>query len=236
MEQRGAVVPFVPAGKIRCIVTGKLRKDTPEENVRQRWTRSLVDEYGYDISDIAVEFGVKMGTATKRADIVVFKPDGPRRQDTISAIVECKRDDVSPKDKTAGVDQLKSYMSACSSCRFGLWVGLEKLGYEKSDQGQIEETIDIPRFGETQPQPPKFQELTPATDLKSSLRRCHNYIYANQGIQKAEAFHELQKLIFCKVLDEKEVVDTLRFFVAGEERKSIAGQRRLFEERITTIV
>ena len=69
-------------------------------------------------------------------------------------------------------------------------------------------------------------------DLKATLRRCHNYIYANQGIQKAEAFHELQKLIFCKVLDEKEVVDDLRFFVLANERKSIAGQRRLIDERI----
>ena len=229
------ILPFLPAGKIRCFVTGKLRKDTPEENVRQRWARSLVGEYGYDVSDMAVEFSVKMGSKRKQTDIVVFKPDGPRRQDTIMVIVEAKREDVSPKDKSEGVEQLKSYMSACSSCRFGLWVGSEKIAYEKSATGEIDDTTDIPRFGETQPQPPKFRELTPATDLKASLRRCHNYIYANQGIQKAEAFHELQKLIFCKVLDEKEVVDDLRFFVLGEERKSIAGQRRLLEDRITPL-
>ena len=226
------VVPFVPAGKIRCFVTKKLRKDTPEENVRQRWARSLVEEYGYDVEDLAVEFSVKMGTGRKRADIAVFKPGGPRKQDTVAIIVEAKREDISPKNKSEGVEQLKSYMSACSSCRFGLWVGSEKLAYEKSNEGEIEDTTDIPRFGETQPQPPKFHELTPATDLKASFRRCHNYIYANQGIQKAEAFHEVQKLIFCKVLDEKEVVDDLRFFVLGEERKSIAGQRRLRDERI----
>ena len=226
------VVPFIPAGKIRCFVTGKLRRDTAEENVRQRWARSLVGEYGYDVQDMAVEFSVKMGTGRKRADIVIFKPGGPRRQDSVAIIVEVKREDVSPRNKDEGVEQLKSYMSACSSCKFGLWVGSEKLAYEKTDQGEIEDTTDIPRFGDTQPQPPKFHELTPATDLKASLRRCHNYIYANQGIQKAEAFHELQKLIFCKVLDEKEVVEDLRFFVLGEERKSIAGQRRLRDERI----
>ena len=229
------IILFVPAGKIRCFVTGKLRKDTPEEHVRQRWARSLVDEYGYDIADMAVEFSVKMGTKRKRADIVIFKAGGPRRQDTVAIIVEAKREDVSPKDKAEGVEQLKSYMSACSSCRFGLWVGSEKLTYEKSGEGEIDDTTDIPRFGDTQPQPPKFQELTPATDLKAALRRCHNYIYANQGIQKAEAFHELQKLIFCKVLDEKEVVDDLRFFVLGIERKSIAGQRRLRDERIASL-
>ena len=229
------VVPFIPAGKIRCFVTKKLRKDTPEENIRQRWARSLVDEYGYEISDMEIEFSVKMGTSRKRADIVIFKPEGPRRQDTVLAIVQAKRDEISPKDKAEGIEQLKSYMSACSSCRFGLWVGSEKLAFEKSDDGQIDDTIDIPRFGETQPQPPKFHELTPAIDLKASLRRCHNYIYANQGIQKAEAFHELQKLMFCKVLDEKEVVDDLRFFVLGSERKSIAGQTRLRDERFTPL-
>ncbi len=229
------IVPFVPAGRIRCFVTKKLRKDTPEENVRQRWARSLVDEYGYDVADMAVEFSVKMGSLRKRADIVVFKPGGPRRQDTVVVVVEAKSKNASPNDKAEGVDQLKSYMSACSACRFGLWVGAEKLAYEKSGDGRMEDTTDIPRFGDTQPQPPKFHELTPATDLKASLRRCHNYIYANQGIQKAEAFHELQKLIFCKVLDEKEFVDQLRFFVRGEERKSIAGQHKLRDERIAPL-
>ena len=234
-KESAEILLFVPPGKTPCFVTKKLRKDTPEENVRQRWARSLVSEYGYDVEDMAVEFSVKMGTKRKSADIVVFKAGGPRRQDTVEIIVEAKREDVSPKDKSEGIEQLKSYMSACSSCRFGLWVGSEKLAYEKSDKGEIDDTTDIPRFGETQPQPPKFHELIPATDLKASFRRCHNYIYANQGIQKAEAFHEVQKLIFCKVLDEKEVVDDLRFFVLADERKSIAGQRRLRDERIAPL-
>lgn len=222
----------MPPGKIRCFVTGQLRRDSAEENVRQRWARSLVDEYGYNLEDIAVEFPVKMGTRRKRADIVVFRADAPRRQDTVSIIVEAKREDIRSKDKNEGVEQLKSYMGACSSCGFGLWVGQEKLAYKKLESGEIEDTTDIPRFRDSQPQPPKFYQLTPATDLKAALRRCHNYIYANQGLQKDQAFHELQKLIFCKVLDEKEVVYDLRFFVLPEERKSIAGQKRLRDERI----
>ncbi len=234
-EELGESVPSIPAGKIRCFVTGKLRKDTPEENVRQRWARSLVEEYGYDVSNLDIEFPVKMGRNRKSADIVVFRPSLPRRQDTVAIIVEAKREDVSPRDKADGIDQLKSYMSACSSSRFGLWVGSEKLAFEKLAAGEINDAIDIPRSGENQPQPPKFHELAPATDLRAAFRRCHNYIYVNQGIQRAEAFHELQKLIFCKVLDEKEAIDDLRFFVHSEERKSISGQTRLLEERITPL-
>ena len=79
-------------------------------------------------------------------------------------------------------------MSACSSCNFGLCVGSEKLAYEKSEDGAIDDAGDIPRFGDTQPQAPRFNELrAPAIELKAALRRCHNGFYANQGIQKAEA-------------------------------------------------
>lgn len=222
----------VPVGKLRCFVTGKLRKESPEEHVRQRWARSLVEEYGYNVADLDVEFPVTMGTARKRADIVVFPQGAAHDQDTAMLIVEVKRENISPADKIKGVDQLKSYMSACSSCRFGLWVGSEKLAFEKTNRGALLETTDIPLQGQIQPQPPLYSNLRPATDLSASLRRCHNYIYANAGMQKSEAFHELQKLIFCKVLDETDFTSNLRFYVSGRERTSTAGQHRLINDRI----
>ena len=46
---------LVPPGKVRCYVTGILRSDTPEENVRQRWARSLVEEYGYPVESLGIE-------------------------------------------------------------------------------------------------------------------------------------------------------------------------------------
>lgn len=228
-------MPLIPAGKIRCYVTGQLRPDKPEEHIRQRWARSLVDEYKYTNADVAIEFRIKMGVASKRADIVVFKPGGPHRQDSALIIVEAKRTDVQPKDKSEGVEQLRSYMAACSSCRYGLWVGSEKIALEKLGDGSIVETTDIPRHGDLEPKPPDFGSLSPAVDLKAAFRRCHNYIYANQGIQMAEAFHELQKLIFCKVHDEYETTGSLRFFIRGDERRSEAGQRRVLEERIAPL-
>ena len=235
MDNTATIIPLIPKGKIPCFITFKLRKDTPEENVRQRWARSLVSEYKYSRKDIAIEFRIKMGSASKRADLVVFRPDGPCKQHSILFIVEAKRTEVLPKDRKEGIEQLKSYMAASSSCRYGLWVGSEKIAFEKLDDGSIVETTDIPRNGDSESQPPDFLSLVPAIDLKAAFRRCHNYIYANQGLQKPEAFHELQKLIFCKVLDEYEALETLQFFVRGDERRSEAGQRRLFEERISPL-
>ena len=123
-------------------------------------------------------------------------------------------------------------MSACSRCRHGIWVASEKMAFRRLEDGTIEDDIDIPRFGYDEPVVPQFGDLVPALDLKATLHRCHNYVYANQGLQKAEAFHELVKLIFAKVYDETESSGPLRFYVRAEERRSTAGQRRLAEERI----
>lgn len=226
------IVPLIPAGKVPCYVTGVLRKDTEEESVRQRWARSLIDEYGYERDDILLEFKINMGKARKRADLVVFKPGAAKKQENILIIVEAKRADVPPRSRNEGVEQLKSYMAACMACRYGLWVGSEKLVYEKTADGTLEEIVDLPFQGDAEPRVPHFKDLVPAVDLKATLRRCHNYIYVNQGLQKAEAFHEVLKLIFCKVYDETESSGRLRFYIRNEERRSEAGQRRAYSERI----
>lgn len=224
---------LIPPGKIKCYLTGHLRNDTGEENVRQRWLRSLVEEYGYDREDMAVEATITMGRARKRADIVVYRPGAPHTQDNIEVVVEAKESSVSLNDNRNGVDQLKSYMAACATCRFGLWVGQERAAYERTKKG-IERINDIPRHGISDSGSLTHSDLTNPHELKSVFRRCHNYIYANAGLQKAEAFHELLKLIFCKTFDEEESA-VLQFVVDSRERRNTSGQRRLLEDRLAPL-
>lgn len=121
IETNNEPILLVPAGKIRCYVHNVLRNDTPEEHVRQRVARSLVEEYGYDKSDLHCEFPIKIGSGRrKKVDIAIFPPDVEHRQETISVIVETKREDVRPNDRKDGIDQLKSYMAACINTRWGL--------------------------------------------------------------------------------------------------------------------
>lgn len=228
------VTYLIPLGKIRCFITGKLRKDTPEENVRQRWARSLVEEYGYPKKDIGIEVTVKMGSARKRADLAIYAHDSPHRQENIAIVIEAKRDDTRPSDND-GDGQLISYMAACPACHFGLWVGIERRAYEKQEAGGVDRVPDIPRFGSDQPKRPTLDDLTRTHELKSVFQRCHNYIYANAGLQKAEAFQEMLKLIFCKTFDEEESNGELLFGVDPQERLSTSGQRRLMEERIVPL-
>ncbi|OGP87330.1 MAG: hypothetical protein A2031_06425 [Deltaproteobacteria bacterium RBG_19FT_COMBO_43_11] len=226
------VTYLIPPGNIRCFITGKLRKDTPEENVRQRWARSLVEEYGYPKQDIMIEFPIRMGTAKKRADIVIFKPSAKQVQEEIAIIVESKRDEIKASDRGKGEYQLKSYMAASSSCKYGLWVGRERYAFERLSNGEIASISDIPRAGEDRPRRPQRTDLQVAHDLTSIFRRCHNYIHANGGLQKAEAFHEMLKLIFCKIYDEEESTLELNFAVDPKEQRSESGRRRLLENRI----
>ena len=229
------VTYLVPPGKIRCCVTGHLRDDTPEENVRQRWARSLMEEYEYPKSDLGIEVGITMGRQKKRADVVIYRHDADRIQENITVIVEAKREDVLPSDNEQGIEQLKSYMAAAVSCRFGLWVGKERVGFEKMADAGFEQIPDIPRFGYDTLKPPTHEDLKSAHELKSVFRRCHNFIYANAGLQKAEAFHEFLKLIFCKTYDEEESTGDLRFCVGTKERSAESGQRRLMEERLVPL-
>lgn len=236
-----STLTLVPSGKIRCIITDKLRHDTPEEHIRQRFARSLLDVYDYKREDIEVEFRITMGRSSKSADLVVFPPGADHTQNNAYIIIECKREEIKPTDRNNGIGQLESYLSACLNARFGVWIGSELRVVEKVDVGGkwvTEIVTDIPRFGADAPQPLSFQELVQADDeLILIFRRCHNYIYGNQGLQKEPAFHELLKLIFCKVQDESTTTGKMRFFISNEDRRSELGQRslqstirRLFEE------
>jgi type I restriction enzyme M protein len=156
--------------------------------------------------------------------VVVFPPGAPHRQEHASILVETKRAGTSPSSKTEGVDQLRSYLAACLNARYGLWTnGDEQYCLAKrSEHGtlSLEEIIDIPAAGQTEAeaQRPRRKDLKPATgdDLLFAFRRCHNYIAGTEGKQKAEAFWELLKLIFCKIEDERS--RSLDFYVTASER------------------
>jgi len=227
---------IVPPGKIRCYIHESVfRKDRPEEHVRQRVARSLVEEYGYDKRDIHIEFPIKMGSGPRKsADIAIFRPKHEHKQENLFVIVETKREDIRPNDRKEGIDQLKSYLAACINARWGLWVGAEMIAFEKEtdpDKAKFSpflEATDIPLKGTTEPKRLEFYELIPATEgLRSVFKRCHDYLHVNGNLGKEKAFFELIKLIFCKMYDEESSSGELEFCITSEERRSELGQRKL---------
>ena len=172
-----------------------------------------------------------MGRETKRVDLAVHRSSEAHKQENVLLYVECKRDDKPLKEKDSE-EQLKSYMAASNSCRFGIFVAKERWAFEKLPNGRFERIPDIPRSGQTAPKRPARPDLVLTHELSSVFKRCHNYIYVNEGLQKADAFHELIKLIFCKTYDEEESGEELMFGVDPKERMSESGQRLLMQERI----
>jgi len=235
----------IPEGKLPDFITGNLVNDTPEEYVRQNIAKSLVLEYGYDPKQIAVEFPIKFGSKKVRVDLAIFNLNAPHKQENIIIIIETKKKGTNPEDKKEGVEQLRSYMSACPNCEYGMWTNGEfRSCFKKVLDGKTYKTldaIDIPASGNKRVEAPSRLSLRAATgdNLLFAFRRCHNYIAGNQGLQKPEAFWELLKLIFCKIEDERSAQNTLQFYVSEPERVSLNGQvkvknriQKLFKESV----
>jgi type I restriction enzyme M protein len=237
-------IVVIPDGKICDYIDGKLRNDTPEEYVRQTVEKRLINEHGYSASQIKIEYSVVLGSSKRRADIVIFDEGcTAQTQENIRIIIECKSEAVELTNAKDGVEQLKTYMSACPNCEWGMWTnGNQKEVYRKTidetGKSTFEEYIDIPSAnGDVDDiDRPKRTGLKNASDdnLLFVFKTCHNHIYINDGIQKQPAFFELLKVIFCKIEDERNIPAQLEFYATSKERGNPDGQLTV-KKRITRI-
>ena len=230
-----------PEGKIIDQVDGTIRKDTPEEYVRQTIEKRLLDELNYNPERIDVEFGIKIGSQRPRADIVIWEEGAAHSQDNARIIIECKKSTVPADSAKDGVEQLKSYMAACPNCEWGMWTNsIAKFVFRKNTAGgevQYLECNDIPDSTGKVIERPERAKLLKASDdnLLFVFRTCHNHIYANEGLSKQQAFFEFLKIIFCKIQDERNITSMFTdFYVTSQERRNLKGQKAA-EARITAI-
>ena len=233
----------IPDGSISDYIDGKFRKDTPEEYVRQNIEKRLVIEHKYRREQISVEFPLKLGSGRKRSDIVIFPEGLAKDQENIYIIIECKNEKTDPMNKKEGIEQLKSYMSFCLNCEWGMWTnGKAKYVFRKvkSSDGRLEwdEPNDIPSkdgsIEEIDRPSRSILKLAAEDNLLFAFKACHNQIYVTDGMQKQPAFFELLKVIFCKILDERNIPNPLEFFASSRERSSPDGQLTV-QKRISKI-
>lgn len=222
----------VPEGYIVDYIDGKFRKDTPEEYVRQMVEKRLVNEHDYSRDQIKVEETIKIGDSKKRVDIAIYPENSGHAQEDIQIIIECKKESVDQANKQEGVGQLKSYMAACVNSVWGMWInGKTKFVFKKilkSGGWDFEEQNDIPSQGIDISQIDRptrnFLKKASGDNLLFSFKTCHNHIYVNDGMQKQQAFFELLKVIFCKIMDERNIPKPLEFYASSSEKLSNDGQ------------
>jgi len=171
----------------------------PEEAVRQDYERILHHDLGYPKSCIDINVAIQMGRQTKFSDIVVYDDAESRN---IIGIVETKA-----PGESGGREQLKSYMSATSTCRWGVWTNGDELEFRTRDlqSGKITHnpSFAAPRYGVLDASIERYSDLRPASNLKWTFRLINNRLYANTNLARTEKQGaEMVRLIFCKLFDE----------------------------------
>ena len=194
---------------VNCLVRQKeiqissKAKTSPEEVVRQLYLLKLRDEYGYPFENMALEVDVKMGSASKKADIVIYNDEKRKEKDNIALIIEIKK----PKENlTDGIDQVESYIQALPTY-LGVWTdgNEENVRYRNpSNKYKFERFKRVPRYDESLEDVLqtylKKSDLIDILDLRSTVGMLEQRVLANDGVN---AFDEIFKLIFAKLYDEQ---------------------------------
>jgi len=232
----------------------------PEEKVQAEAFVKLVLQYGYPVERIKQFESVKMGSSEKEADIVVYKDDECTQP---YIIVESKKEDVSELEFKQAIKQAASYAYALSGTVKYIWVTskIKNESFLIDKDSDITQTIpNIPRFGVEEIQKyqfakggrlgqedtngnevkEKFFELETISedDLTKAFKSAHNALWAGGELNPSEAFDELDKLIFCKIWDERkprkngEPYD-FQIFNEPISRNASKEQRTKIEEKIT---
>ena len=218
-------------GKIQDFISDRWVRHTPEEEVRQIMLRRLCLEYGYPKDLIKTEFPIHKGSKKiGPADIVIFRDNKDKTQHNLWIIIEVKR-----RERSDGIDQLKSYLAPCKGAKYGVWFnGVNSSYIQVRDVAPyFRDTLGIPRYGQDTLDLPKKGDLTPAVELMSIFQVCHNHIYANDGLLAYKVFNEVLKIIFLKMIDEKSSDPLCQFGISTEEEEEILdGKDSAFYPRI----
>lgn len=207
---------------LKCLKRNKDIQVKPEEIVRQLMLDKLINEYGYPVNLLDVEYTVNFGREKKFADIVILNK---KDKTSIYCVLEIKKH--TAKD---GKDQLKSYTNA-TGAPLAVWTnGTEINYYERLDPNYFEPLSDIPKANETidDVKNEKFTYLElmqkdrlseERKSLKDLIQEMEDEVLANAGV---DVFEEVFKLIFTKLYDEMESAD---------DRVNIENQFKLLKKQ-----
>ncbi|MBV5297252.1 MAG: N-6 DNA methylase [Rhodoferax sp.] len=227
--------------------------DNPEEKVQADAFLTLVIDYQYPVGQIWQFVSVQMGSDTREADMIVYD-DALRLKPLI--VVECKKQDVTELEFQRAADQCFSYAVAEGAKYVWTTSGLKDAYYQvPADKPKARITVsDIPQFGikklaiykyayggGSTPEGQKLQPLTIVTqdELTARFKQAHQALWGGGELNPSEAFDELDKLIFCKIWDERkprkqgQPYDFQIFALDTEEETNTAlhtRMRALYEE------
>ncbi len=211
-------ISFDPEQKyITYLNQNKKRNYTnPEEKVQAETFLKLILTYGYNPKRIRQFVPVTMGATTKEADIIVYNDDAHLSP---YIVIECKKQDISELEFVQAVEQAFSYAVAEGAKYVWTTSGIKDEYYEvpaKKPKDRIS-IPDIPQYGVAKLAKYKYAkgggqvngqklfelEKVAEDELTRRFKQAHNALWGGGELNPSEAFDELDKLIFCKIWDER---------------------------------
>ncbi len=191
----------------------KYRLSDPEEFVRSSAYLSLILDYGYSHEQIEIEFTVPHRVPSIHSDIVVFK-DKTKKWPYI--VVECKREEASQGELDQAVEQGFGYANSLSADFLWMTSGIRNDYFKVSEYGGAERVenrlADLPRVDQKEASRAKYTkggkdgfelEVVEENELTRKFKQALDALWAGGKRNPSEAFDELDKLIFCKIWDER---------------------------------
>jgi type I restriction-modification system DNA methylase subunit len=191
--------------------------ESPEEKVQAETYLKLALIYKYPPKRIRQFVPVQMGSEIKEADIIVYADDALKAP---FIVIECKKPDISELEFTHAVDQAFSYAVAEGGKYVWVTSSLKNEYYEvPATKPKLRIAIpDVPQFGVEKLAKFKFakgggtastgQKLfdlvkVSEDELTRRFQQAHQALWGGGELNPSEAFDELDKLIFCKIWDER---------------------------------
>lgn len=195
--------------------------NNPEEKVQAETFLRLIIDYNYPVNRIKQFVSVTMGREVKEADIIVYKDDMCLEP---YILVECKKQEVSEAEFQQAINQAFGYAYATAGELKYIWVtsSIKSEFFEVDQSSNTRNQLpDIPQFGakgvatykyvyDAQYLPiesgkQRFFDLSiiDQSELTRRFKQAHEALWAGGQLNPSEAFDELDKLIFCKIWDER---------------------------------
>lgn len=192
--------------------------NNPEERVQAETFCELVLKYSYPVECVKQYVKVTVGSDVKEADIIVYNDSDCKRP---HIIVECKKEEITEQEFKQAVRQAYAYAFATAGTVKYIWVtsGIKDEYYAFDKEVDSRESVtDIPQFKVAKLASYKFaknggitedgQKLSPLytveeSELTNRFKQAHQALWGGGELNPSEAFDELDKLIFCKIFDEK---------------------------------
>ena len=220
--QRGIEKDYISVSEDNSKITYNCSREyitsfkNPEEPVRASYFTELVLDYKYPSKRIDFEVTIPRRTPEDRADIVVYEDDELKKP---YLVVECKKDGITDAEFKQAIEQVFGNANSLRAKFATVIAGTTRTAFNVADfkPSEREKNViaDIPKkYGKA----PKYRFIKgdSVNDIKTvskeelirALEKSHDTVWQGGRLAPTTAFDEVSKLLFCKLKDEKDTLNS----------------------------